>query len=377
MHTLNLGPNEQLIDASTDLFEANVATPALCLDRPQLMANIQSMQAAATAAGAALRPHMKAHKCSLIAQLQSEAGAIGVCCATAQEAEIAAAAGVGSILITTPVVSPMVLERLVALARRGVELLMAVDTVEGIDRVADAADGTRIGTLIDINVGQNRTGISEPPDAVRLAQHIAGSPSLELRGVQAYYGHLQHVPALVDRRTRIEQQLPRLRAILAQLQADGHSIEIVSGGGTGTAALDLQTGLFTEIQPGSYLFLDSQYAAVELGPIPIDFSLSVLGRITSTAVTGQAVVDIGTKALSTDPGLIRLMSSDAGSPTHNFMGDEHSVLAFANPSDVPPVGTLVRLAATHCDPTVNLHDRYLVLESGRLIDIWPIEARGY
>ncbi|MEQ1769288.1 MAG: alanine racemase [Devosia sp.] len=376
MYETAAGPNAGLIGVSAEAFTANVATPALCVERSAFTRNVASMQQAATRAGKALRPHMKGHKSRTVAAMQRDAGAIGISCATAKEVETAASAGIESILLTTPVASPMVLHRLGELAAAGHDIILALDTAEGVSRAAGAMGTKSFRVVIDVNVGQNRTGVANADDALALAAAIVES-GMQLCGVQAYYGHLQHVKTLMDRQGRIDEQVAKIAPVVAALREAGYTVDIVTGGGTGTAELDLASGAFTEIQPGSYLFLDSQYADVERRAIPLEHSLTVVARVNSATVANQVVIDCGTKGLSTDPATFRLASPTLPGVTHRFMGDEHSALSFPEGSALPKVGDLVSIIATHCDPTVNLYDRFHVMESGKLIDIWAIEARGY
>ena len=373
-----LGPNAPLIGAPAERFARDAATPILCIDKPVFERNIAAMQAAADGWGVALRPHMKGHKSTHIARAQLAAGAIGICCATAKEVAVAVSAGVRDILMTTPATSPMVLAHLAGIAK-AVSLTLVFDTPAGLALAAAAARDANatFGALIDIDVGQHRTGLASPAAAVAFASLIAEQPGLRLRGVQAYYGHLQHVATLAERRQRVAEQCARIREVVDTLRAAGRTMDIVSGGGTGTAELDREAGLFTELQPGSYPFMDSQYLDVERSAVQLEPALTVLARVTSDAVPGQVVIDAGTKALATDAARFRLAAPDLPGVTHRFMGDEHSALVFADSTARPAVGTLVSLVATHCDPTVNLHQRFHVMEAGRLVDIWPIEARGY
>jgi 3-hydroxy-D-aspartate aldolase len=203
---------------------------------------------------------------------------------------------------------------------------------------------------------------------------------MRYRGVQAYYGHLQHVPAYADRKAKAASQWARLQTFLDALRAEGLPPEIVTGGGTGTHRLDLEEGPFTEVQPGSYLFMDKQYGAVELAPddaTPFRTSLTVATRVVSANQPDLVVVDAGFKAIATDAGPALVATGAPADATYQFMGDEHGGLRFDAGATRPPVGELVTLVAPHCDPTVNLHDWFHVMRDGRLVDIWPIDARGY
>jgi D-serine deaminase-like pyridoxal phosphate-dependent protein len=247
-----------------------------------------------------------------------------------------------------------------------------------LDAVA-ARSGRTLGVLIDIDVGQGRTGVGDPASAVALAKAIGAAAHLQYRGVQAYYGHLQHVPAFADRLARAQEQWARLDLILTALRDAGMPAEIVSGGGTGTAALDLAHGPFTEIQPGSYLFMDRQYGAVavdEQGGFPT--ALGILSHVVSANRPTCAVIDAGLKAMSTDAGPADFLDGAPPGATYKFMGDEHGGVVTETAPAVPlRLGDRVLLRAPHCDPTVNLHDAIHVVDDDRPTEVWKIDARGY
>lgn len=371
------GPNAGLIGAQDAA--ARLSTPCLLLEAEALEHNVEAMMALVRRHGRQLRPHVKAHKCTAVARRQREAGAVGLCCATVREAEVMAAAGLNGLLVTSPVTAPGMVERLARARDRSGDIAVVVDSDAGVEALAAATRVDRpLGAVVEIDVGQGRTGVTSPADAVRLARRIEALPQLRYRGVQAYYGHLQHVPAYADRRAKAAEQWARLQLFLDALRAEGLPPGIVTGGGTGTHLLDLEEGPFTEIQPGSYLFMDKQYGAVELAPGAMAFrtSLTVATRVISANQPDLVVLDAGFKAMATDAGPALVASGAAADATYQFMGDEHGGLRFAAAAR-PEVGDLVRLVAPHCDPTVNLHDWLHVMRDDRLIDVWPIDARGY
>jgi 3-hydroxy-D-aspartate aldolase len=375
---MTLGPNEALIGATG--FERELSTPTLLLDLDAFEANLGTMARAVARAGRKLRPHVKAHKSTRIARRQVEAGAVGLCCATVREAETMAAAGLDGVLVTTPVVAPAMVERLVAARERVGDLAVVADCEAGVDALAALARPERpVGVLVDIDMGQSRTGVTDVEGAVRVARRAAERPNLRYRGVQAYYGHLQHVPTLAERLAKLRESWARLDGFLDAVRAAGLPAEIVSGGGTGTHHLDLEHGPFTEIQPGSYLFMDKQYGAVELTPggQPFRTSLTIATRVVSTVQPDRVIVDAGFKAMATDAGPALVASGAPADAAYVFMGDEHGGLRCPDSARRPALGALVALIAPHCDPTVNLYDRLHVSRDGRLMDIWPIEARGY
>ncbi|MFO1055812.1 MAG: alanine racemase [Dongiaceae bacterium] len=374
-----LGPNEGLVGAADA--RRRLSTPALLVDLDALEANIAAMAARAAAAGVALRPHVKAHKCTAVARRQLAAGAVGLSCATLGEAEAMAGAGLPGLLVTSPVTSPPMLGRLGALLAGGADLMVVADHPANVAALAALAAGAgrRLRILVDLDVGQRRTGCASVEDAAALAAAVAASPTLEFAGIQAYYGHLQQVPAVADRRAAVAEQTARIRALAAALAAAGRAPGIVSGGGTGTALIDMGEGVFTELQPGSYLFLDSCYGPLAMGEAASPFrpSLFVAAAIVTANRPGLAICNAGLKALATDSGRpVPVRGAPAGA-TYRFMGDEHGAIEFAaDAADAPALGATIELLASHCDPTVNLHDRFHAVRGDRLVEIWPIEARG-
>ena len=374
---MSLGPNATLIGAPDA--RAHLSTPCLLLEADAFEHNLLAMMELVRRHGRQLRPHVKAHKCAAIGRRQLEAGAIGLCCATVREAEVMAAAGLDGLLVTSPVTAPGMVERL-ARARERVDLAVVVDSEAGVEALAAGASAERpLGAVVEIEVGKGRNGVTKPEGAVSLARRIEELPQLRYRGVQAYYGHLQHVPTYAERRARVAEQWRRLEGSLDALGAEGLPPEIITGGGTGTHLLDLEEGPFTEIQPGSYLFMDKQYGAVELAPgaTPCRTSLTIAARVISANQPDLVVLDGGLKAMATDAGPALVAGGAWADATYQFMGDEHGGLRFAPGAARPAVGDLVTLVAPHCDPTVNLHDCFHVMGNGRLLDIWRIDARGY
>jgi D-serine deaminase-like pyridoxal phosphate-dependent protein len=375
---MTLGPNEALI--GTVGFEHDLATPALLLDLDAFEENLRTMADRVARAGRKLRPHVKAHKSSQIGRRQIESGAVGLCCATVREAETMAGAGLDGILVTTPVVTPSLLHRLVAAREKIDDLAVVVDSEASLDALAKLATRARpIGVLIDIDVGQTRTGVTSPEAGVRLARRAAAESGVVYRGVQAYYGHLQHVPTLAERLEKVREKWALLKTFTDALSAAGLPAEIISGGGTGTHQLDVEQGPYTEIQPGSYLFMDKQYGGIEMasGGSTFRTALTVAGRVVSANQPNRVIVDAGLKAMATEAGPALVASGASRDATYQFMGDEHGGLNFPEGAEKPAVGDLVTMVVPHCDPTVNLHDRLHVVQGERLMDIWPIEARGY
>ncbi|MEO1168816.1 MAG: DSD1 family PLP-dependent enzyme [Pseudomonadota bacterium] len=353
-------------------------TPALVLDKAAMERNIARMTGFARAHGLALRPHAKTHKSIDIATLQVEAGARGICCAKLGEAEALAAAGaIPSILITSPVVSAPAIARLARLHGETEQLMVVVDHPDNVAALAVVfPEDEPLDVLIDIDPGIHRTGVASPDAAVELARAIAGHASLWLRGLQFYCGLQQHIQSYGERRATIVERTDYLRGIVERLTDAGFPPEIISGGGTGTHEIDAELGLLNELQVGSYVFMDNEYGECQLFDEAENFepALFVDTRIVSCNTPGMATVDAGFKTLSTDGGAPVVMDGAPEGTGFIFMGDEHGGLLAADHAFEH--GAMVTLQVPHCDPTVNLHDVYHVVDGDTLIDIWPVTARG-
>jgi len=341
---------------------SDVPTPALLLDIDILDRNIAVMRESAASLGVKLRPHAKAHKCVEIAQRIMAAGAIGISCATIGEAEAMALGGIGGILITAPLTSTDALERLRRLLLRGADIAATADHPRSVAQLAAVADtaGKVMDILVDIDVGMGRTGCQGVPDAVMLARQAAAAPSLNFAGIQAYWGNLQQVTPFAERARLIAAQAEHLRSVITTLKAASLPPAIVSGGGTGSHRIDATSRLFTEIQPGSYLFMDSCYSTISISENdnPFQPSLFVAASVVSANKPGRVVVNAGLKAFATDSGKpVALRGAPAGA-VFRFMGDEHGALDFES-GQGPGIGTTIEFLTSHCDPTVNLHDWYV------------------
>ena len=360
---------------------AALNTPVLVLDRDQLDANIAVMQTLAAAQGIALRPHGKTLKSVDIARRQIAQGAVGVCCAKIGEAEVFADGGILGLLITSPVAAPAAIVRLAALAGRSAGLMAAVDDPGVVARTqqALAEAGTTLEMVIDIDPGIRRTGVASPEAAVELAEAIAACDNITLRGVQYYCGIQQHVEDYAARHAAIVERTAYLSRVIAALTEAGYPPEIVTGSGTGTHRIDLELGVFTELQAGSYVFMDKQYLDCDLtgdGTAPFEPSLAVDARVVSANHDALVTIDAGFKSLSTDGGAAQVRSGAAPETMVIFMGDEHAALVAPGIGLALRPGDLVSLTVPHCDPTVNLYDHYHVIQDGTLVEIWPVSARG-
>jgi 3-hydroxy-D-aspartate aldolase len=357
----------------------DVDTPALMLDSTQVRKNIALLQSRADAAGIRLRPHVKAHKSSHIARLQMEAGAVGLCCTKLGEAEVMVANGHRDLLITSPVVGMLKIERLLQLGRAASIQVVADDELN-IRELASAARaaGVDIGIVIEVDVGQGRCGVQPGPRAAELARHVISSGALTLAGVQGYQGGLQCTPLFSERSIGVRAAMDRLAMSLEELRRAGITVPVITGGGTGSFPIDIELHQLTELQPGSYVTMDATYTATEWsaagsGP-PLGQPLTVLASVVSRPTRDKAIVDAGWKAVSSDAGVPRV--KDRPDLRFEFAGDEHGAIVAMTGKLGLNVGDRVELIPSHCDTTVNLYDKFVVHHAGRAEAIWPIEARG-
>jgi D-serine deaminase-like pyridoxal phosphate-dependent protein len=356
---------------------AALNTPALVVEVDALERNIAAMAAFARRSGLALRPHAKTHKSAEIARRQIAAGAQGVCCAKLGEAEALTDAGIEGILITSPIAGASAIERLVALATRAPTLRAAVDhpsVVEALDRA-----GVRMTLLVDVDPGLHRTGVADAAAAVDLARRIDAAPVLTYGGVQYYCGSQQHIEGFADRREAIAERTAYLSDVLARLAEAGLNPPVVTGGGTGSHRIDAELGVLTELQVGSYIFMDRQYTDCDLSGeagAPFETALFVDSRVISANHPMLSTVDAGLKAFATEAGAPPLVSGAPEGSTYRFMGDEQGAVIPPKGVAPPRLGEVVTFAAPHCDPTVNLYDAYHAVKDGTLVGVWAIEARG-
>lgn len=368
--------------AYRDLLNASIEelpTPALMVDLDIFEQNLRTMQKACERQKGKYRPHGKAHKSALVGKMQLAAGAGGLCAAKLGEAEVFVNGGINDVLITTAVVGRRKIQRLLALAEKAPELKIVSDSPRNLDdlNAAAAAAGQTLTVLVDVNVGQNRTGVDTPQDALAVAQHIGKLSSLKLGGIQAYAGMNMHVVGLQNRRDASMLALERALAARSALEKAGFTVPIVSVGGTGTYNIDLAVPGITEIQPGSYIFMDAHYRSIgsEDSDTFSDFgtSLTVLTTVISRA-RGRAITDGGNKALSTDESLP--VPKELTGISYRPGGDEHGIITLKKPNRDLHVGDKVEFVPGHCDTTVNLHNVFFGVRKGVVEAVWPIEARG-
>jgi D-serine deaminase-like pyridoxal phosphate-dependent protein len=353
------------------LATAEIDTPALLLDAAALEQNVTRMAAFAQEAGVALRPHSKTHKCPQIARLQLAAGAIGITCQKLGEAEVMAAAGIDHLLIANEIVGPLKIQRLVNLARR-TDLMVAVDdpqNVADLSAAASAAQAT-VGILVEVDTGMGRCGVPPGDSALKLAEVVLRSPGLQFRGLMGYEGHTVMIMDADERRKKATVALQQLTETADLLRASGIAVPIVSSSGTGTYNIGGGFAGVTEMQTGSYATMDGRYQQVG---VPFSCALTVLATVISTPRAGVAIADAGMKAVSTEFGLPQVV----GIPGATVLGlsEEHTKIALSDGAHLRP-GDRIELLPMHGCTTINLHDRYYVLRSGTVEDIWPVAARG-
>jgi len=356
-------------------------TPVLVLDVEALDRNIAEMAAFAKAHKVKLRPHSKTHKSADIARRQIAAGALGCCCAKLGEAEALAEAGIEGLHITSPVVTPQAIARLIELNGRMKDLMVVVDHPANAEALAAAAAkaGKPLAVIIDIDPGIHRTGVASPEAAVELAQKISRLKSLKYAGVQFYCGRHQHIEDFAERKASIEERTEYLKGIVAKLEAAGLKPGIVTGSGTGTHFIDAKLGVFTELQVGSYVFMDHQYNVCDLrgeSRPTFEQALQIDARVVSSNTPGMVTVDAGLKAMATEAGPPQILKGAVEGSTTRFMGDEHLGVIAPEGKEPPAHGEQVILVPPHCDPTVNLYEAYHIVKGDTLVEIWPVTARG-
>ena len=353
-------------------------TPVLLAELDRLEANIARMAARARATGLALRPHAKSHKCAAIARRQLEAGAVGICCAKIGEAEALAAAGIGPILLTSPIVGGDQARRVAALAREHPGLAVVLDHPEQARELALACAGASspLPVLVDVDVGLARTGVASTADAIALADAIVRTGVLRFAGVQGYGGHWQHIAGLGKRRAAVSAGMERLSTVVRALREAGHPVDWVTGGGTGSFAADAELGVLTEVQPGSYVFMDSQYrdALDEDADGQYEQSLFVQARVVSINAASHVTVDAGLKAFATDGPLPRAADPRYAGCRYFWYGDEHGGLARPAEGPPPALGERIEFVPPHCDPTIDRYDRLVLVRGDTVVEIVPLEA---
>jgi D-serine deaminase-like pyridoxal phosphate-dependent protein len=356
-----------------------VDTPALIIDLDAFERNLARLPERIAGSAVRLRPHAKTHKCPVIALKQMARGAVGVCVQKVGEAEAMVWGGVGDVLVTNEIVGRQKLRRLMALAGSARVAVCADDAgqVRELDAVAGEARVT-MPVYVEVNMGGNRCGVEPGQPALDLARHVADAPHLAFAGLQAYHGSAQHVRQWDERRQAIAQAAEKAGSTRELLEKNGIPCPVVTGAGTGSFEFETASGVYTELQCGSYIFMDADYAR-NLDPDgaptkAFEPSLFVWATVMSRPAEERAIVDAGLKALAFDSGPPLVWDEPAA--TYERASDEHGRLAVTTATNRLHIGDKIRLVPGHCDPTVNLYDWYVCIRKNRVEAIWPITARG-
>ena len=369
------------IPALPGMAEADIQTPCLILDLDALERNIKKMGDYAAAHGMRHRVHGKMHKSVDVAKLQeSLGGACGVCCQKVSEAEVFARGGIRDVLVSNQVRDPQKIDRLARIPLLGARAICCVDDLSNIADLSAAAmrHGTVIECLVEIDCGAGRCGVTTTPEVVALARAIDAAEGLKFAGIQAYQGAMQHLDHYEDRKAKIAVAVAMVKDAVDTLAAEGIACDIVGGGGTGSYYFESTSGVYNELQCGSYAFMDADYGRIldesgnRIDRGEWENALFILTSVMSHAKADKAIVDAGLKAQSVDSGLPVIYGRD--DVEYVKCSDEHGVVA--DPKGVLAINEKLRLVPGHCDPTCNVHDWYVGVRGGKVEVVWPISARG-
>ena len=360
---------------------ADIQTPCLVLDLDALERNIRKMGDYAEAHGMDLRVHGKMHKSVDIAKLQERiGGAVGVCCQKASEAEVFVRGGIRDVLVSNQVCDLVKIDRLARLPKRGARVIVCVDDANNVSDLAAAArkHGTQLEVLVEIDCGQGRCGVATPAEVIALAKAVDAAEGLKYSGIQAYLGSAQHLDSYAAREEKLNAAIAQVKQIVGGLTAAGLEPEIVTGGGTGSYHFESNSGVYTELQCGSYAFMDADYGRIldengkRIDQGEWENALFILTSVMSHAKADKAIVDAGLKAQSVDSGLPVIFGRT--DVEYVKCSDEHGVVS--DPAGVLKVNDKLKLVPGHCDPTCNVHDWYVGVRDGKVETVWPVSARG-
>jgi len=369
------------IPAKPGMDEADIQTPCLVLDLDALERNIKKMGDFAKAAGMRHRSHGKMHKSVDVQKLQQElGGSCGVCCQKVSEAEVFARGGIKDVLVSNQVTAPQKIDRLARLPLLGARTICCVDDIANIANLSAAAvkHGTQIECLVEIDCGAGRCGVTTTPQVVELAKAIDAAEGLKFAGLQAYQGAMQHLDSFEERKGKTQIAIDMVRDAVETLKAEGLECDIVGGGGTGSYYFESASGVFNELQCGSYAFMDADYGRIldkdgnRIDEGEWENALFLLTTVMSHAKADKAIVDAGLKAQSVDSGLPFIYGRT--DVKYVKCSDEHGVVA--DPDGVLKVNDKLKLVPGHCDPTCNVHDWYVGVRNGKVEAVWPVSARG-
>ncbi len=369
------------IPAKPGMFEADIQTPCLVLDLDALERNIAKMGRIAKEMGVRHRIHGKMHKSVDVALLQERlGGSCGVCCQKVSEAEAFVRGGIKDVLVSNQVRDPAKIDRLARLPKLGARTIVCVDDIANVADLSAAASrhGTTIECLVEIDCGAGRCGVKTAAEVVAIAKAIAAAPGLKFSGIQAYQGAMQHMDLFADRKAKIDIAVAQVKEAVDALKAAGLSCDIVGGAGTGSYYFEGTSGVYNELQCGSYAFMDADYGRIldkdgrRIDQGEWENALFILTSVMSHAKADKAIVDAGLKAQSVDSGLpVVFGRTDV---KYAKCSDEHGVVE--DPQGVLKVNDKLRLVPGHCDPTCNVHDWYVGVRGGKVEVVWPISARG-
>ncbi|MBO9398489.1 DSD1 family PLP-dependent enzyme [Shimia sp. R9_2] len=369
------------IPAKPGMDEADIQTPALVLDLDALERNIKKMGDYAKAHSMRHRVHGKMHKSVDVAKLQEKlGGAVGVCCQKVSEAEVFARGGIKDILVSNQVRDPAKIDRLARLPKFGSRTIVCVDDLENVADLSSAAGlhGTELEVFIEIDCGAGRCGVTSTEEVVKIAKAVKAADNLKFSGIQAYQGAMQHMDSYDDRKAKLDIAIAMVEDAVAGLKDAGITCELVSGGGTGSYYFESNSGVYNELQCGSYAFMDADYGRIldkegkRIDQGEWENAFFILTSVMSHAKSDKAIVDAGLKAQSVDSGLPVIFGRD--DVEYIKCSDEHGVVM--DPNGALKVNDKLKLVPGHCDPTANVHDWYVGVRNGKVECVWPVSARG-
>lgn len=369
------------IPALPGMDEGDIQTPCLILDLDALERNIRKMGDAVRAMGVRHRVHGKMHKSVDVALLQERlGGSVGVCCQKVSEAEVFARGGIRDVLVSNQVRDPAKIDRLARLPKLGARTICCVDDIANVADLSAAAlrHGTTIECLVEIDCGAGRCGVKTTPEVIAIARAIAAAPGLKFSGIQAYQGAMQHLDRYEDRKAKIDLAVAQVKDAVDGLKAAGLTCDIVGGGGTGSYCFEGASGVYNELQCGSYAFMDADYGRIldrdghRIDQGEWENALFLLTSVMSHAKADRAICDAGLKVQSVDTGLPVVFGR--GDLKYVNCSDEHGVIE--DPDGVLKVNDRLRLVPGHCDPTCNVHDWHVGVRGGKVEVVWPVSARG-
>lgn len=363
---------------SLGLNKFKLNTPCLVIDKNKLLHNLKYMQDLAKSKNVQVRPHAKTHKCSKIAQLQLDNGACGICVAKVSEALVMAKNGITGTLITSPIVALNKIDILLEIVRFANNTMVVVDNLDNAKQLNEVfkQNNLNLNVLLDIDGGIGRTGV-QLPDAITMIKELQKFSNLIFNGIQCYAGHLQHITDVNERRQRSHEVLAKVVAIKNAVIAEGIVCKILTGSGTGSFSIDAEINGITEIQPGSYTVMDQEYNDIEYKEEQFLTAMTMLSTVISTNHTTHVTVDAGTKALYRVAALPKIISHPHLEYDWNGFGDEHGKVTVIDKNySLPSLGEVLELTVGHCDPTINLFDKFYITENDIVTDVWDIDARG-